>query len=81
MARYADDYLSAPLPVTRYIGFDCCKPPYDDARIRQAVLVAVVFKLNRISKPGESENQPVAEVIPTNGKSPILRARVNNKQT
>ncbi len=38
--RHADEYVSVPLPGLFYIAFDASRPPFNDARVRQAFALA-----------------------------------------
>jgi ABC-type oligopeptide transport system substrate-binding subunit len=38
--RYADEYVSGPLLGTMFVGFDVSRPPFDDPRVRQALVLA-----------------------------------------
>jgi oligopeptide transport system substrate-binding protein len=38
--RYAEEYVSAPVLITLYIGFDVNRPPFDDPRVRRAFALA-----------------------------------------
>jgi ABC-type oligopeptide transport system substrate-binding subunit/class 3 adenylate cyclase len=36
----ADQFISAPMPITRWLCFDVTRPPLDDARVRRALTLA-----------------------------------------
>lgn len=38
--KYAGDYVTGPLLLTQYIGFNVEQPPFDDSRVRQAIILA-----------------------------------------
>jgi len=38
--RHAGEYVSAPLLLTTYVGFDVNRPPFDDPRVRRAFVLA-----------------------------------------
>jgi oligopeptide transport system substrate-binding protein len=37
---HPDDYISQPDPTTRYLALDVTRPPFDDPRVRQALVLA-----------------------------------------
>jgi oligopeptide transport system substrate-binding protein len=38
--RHPDDFISLPSASTRFLGFDVTRPPFDDLRVRQALILA-----------------------------------------
>jgi class 3 adenylate cyclase len=38
--QHAEEYLSSPESATHYVGFDVCRPPFDDPRVRRAFAMA-----------------------------------------
>jgi ABC-type transport system substrate-binding protein len=38
--RHADEYVTAPAPICHFMAFDVYRPPFDDARVRQALVLA-----------------------------------------
>jgi ABC-type oligopeptide transport system substrate-binding subunit/class 3 adenylate cyclase len=38
--RHADEYITAPAPITLFLPFDVYRTPFDDARVRQALVLA-----------------------------------------
>ncbi len=39
--QFCDEYRSVPLFGTKYVGFDLTRPPFDDARVRRAFVMAI----------------------------------------
>jgi oligopeptide transport system substrate-binding protein len=38
--RHADEYITAPAPITLFLPFDVYRPPFDDLRVRKALVLA-----------------------------------------
>ena len=47
--RHPDEYISMPEPITRYLAFDTTRAPFDDPRVRLAMVFAIdrVYMANR----------------------------------
>ena len=63
---HPDQVVTSPFPATFYVGFDLHRPPFDDARVRQAVNYAIDRDHIVELLGGPATYRPTCQVLPPN---------------
>lgn len=62
---HPDQVVFSPQPTTIYVGFDLDTPPFDDARVRQAINYAI-DRDHVVELLGAADYRPTCQVLPPN---------------